>query len=36
MMDFHADIAVIHLGLNDTDPRNWPNYKMTLREITAG
>jgi sialate O-acetylesterase len=23
---FHPDIAVIHLGLNDTDPRNWPNY----------
>lgn len=25
-LDFHADIAVIHLGINDTDPRNWPNY----------
>ncbi|MBS1947379.1 MAG: sialate O-acetylesterase [Bacteroidetes bacterium] len=24
---FHPDIAVIHLGLNDTDPRNWPNYR---------
>ena len=24
---FHADIAIIALGLNDTDPRNWPNYK---------
>lgn len=24
---FKPDIAVIHLGLNDTDPRNWPNYK---------
>lgn len=23
---FDADIAVIHLGINDTDPRNWPNY----------
>jgi sialate O-acetylesterase len=23
---FKPDIAVIHLGLNDTDPRNWPNY----------
>ncbi|MGV3504932.1 MAG: GDSL-type esterase/lipase family protein [Adhaeribacter sp.] len=21
------DIAIIHLGLNDTDPRNWPNYQ---------
>lgn len=25
-LDFRADIVVIHLGLNDTDPRNWPNY----------
>ncbi len=25
-MDFCPDIAVIHLGINDTDPRNWPNY----------
>lgn len=24
---FKPDIAIIHLGLNDTDPRNWPNYK---------
>ncbi len=24
---FAADIVVIHLGLNDTDPRNWPNFK---------
>ncbi len=24
---FRPDIAIIHLGLNDTDPRNWPNYK---------
>ncbi len=30
--EFHAalafcpGIAVIHLGVNDTDPRNWPNY----------
>jgi sialate O-acetylesterase len=23
---FAPDIAVIHLGLNDTDPRDWPNY----------
>lgn len=23
-LDFKADIVVIHLGLNDTDPRNWP------------
>lgn len=26
-MAFGAEIAVIHLGLNDTDPRNWPNYR---------
>ena len=25
--DFAADIVVMHLGINDTDPRNWPNYK---------
>jgi sialate O-acetylesterase len=24
---YKPDIAVIHLGLNDTDPRDWPNYK---------
>lgn len=27
VLQFKADIAIIHLGLNDTDPRNWPNYK---------
>lgn len=26
-MEFRPDIAIIHLGLNDTDPRNWPAYK---------
>ena len=26
-MQFKGDIAVIHLGINDTDPRNWPNYR---------
>lgn len=26
-MDFKGDIAVIHLGINDTDPRAWPNYR---------
>ena len=25
-MDFAGDIVVIHLGVNDTDPRDWPNY----------
>ena len=24
---FAPDIAIIHLGLNDTDPRCWPNYR---------
>lgn len=24
---FRPDIAIIELGLNDTDPRNWPNYR---------
>lgn len=24
---FEADKVIIHLGLNDTDPRNWPNYR---------
>lgn len=24
---YQPDIAIIHLGLNDTDPRNWPDYK---------
>ena len=23
---FKADGLVIHLGTNDTDPRNWPEY----------
>ena len=25
-MAFVPDIALIHLGVNDTDPRDWPNY----------
>ncbi len=25
-LDFKPDIAVIHLGVNDTDPRDWPDY----------
>lgn len=24
---YKPDIAVLHLGLNDTDPRNWPEYR---------
>ncbi len=26
-MAFKPDIAVIHLGVNDTDPRDWPDYR---------
>lgn len=26
-MAFRADIVVIHLGVNDTDPRDWPDYR---------
>ena len=26
-MDFAGDVVVIHLGINDTDPRNWPHYR---------
>lgn len=26
-MNFAGDIAVIHLGINDTDPRDWPNHR---------
>lgn len=26
-LDFKPDIVIIHLGLNDTDPRNWPRYR---------
>ncbi len=26
-LNFAGDIVVIHLGINDTDPRNWPNYR---------
>lgn len=26
-LNFSGDIVVIHLGINDTDPRNWPNYR---------
>lgn len=26
-LDFAADRVIIHLGLNDTDPRNWPEHQ---------
>jgi sialate O-acetylesterase len=28
VLNYKPDIAIVHLGLNDTDPRNWPDYKM--------
>lgn len=30
-LQFQPDIAIIHLGLNDTDPRNWPNFKQEFQ-----
>lgn len=33
---FAGDIVVIHLGINDTDPRNWPNYRdFFIRDYLA-
>ena len=29
-LDFEPHIVVIHLGLNDTDPRNWTHYQQEL------
>ncbi len=26
-IDFNPDVVIIHLGLNDTDPRNWPRHR---------
>lgn len=26
-IEFAGDIVVIHLGINDTDPRNWPDFR---------
>ncbi len=26
-LQFAGDLVVIHLGLNDTDPRDWPNFR---------
>ncbi|MDP3916124.1 MAG: GDSL-type esterase/lipase family protein [Bacteroidota bacterium] len=26
-LDFKPQLVIIHLGLNDTDPRNWPNFR---------
>jgi len=30
-LQFIPDIAIIHLGLNDTDPRDWNNYSNDFR-----
>lgn len=29
---FDPDIIVVHLGINDTDPRNWPDYNTRFVE----
>lgn len=26
-LKFAGDVVIIHLGINDTDPRDWPNYR---------
>ena len=31
-INYKPDIAVIHLGVNDTDPRSWPNYSEYFTE----
>ncbi len=30
LLNYQPDIVIIHLGLNDTDPRNWPNYRNSF------
>jgi sialate O-acetylesterase len=32
---YKPDIAVLHLGLNDTDPRNWPEYRDEFEQDYA-
>lgn len=29
---YKPDIVIIALGLNDTDPRNWPNYQLAFKQ----
>ncbi|WP_316831629.1 GDSL-type esterase/lipase family protein [Pedobacter aquatilis] len=31
-ISYKADVAFIDLGLNDTDPRNWPNFKQDFKK----
>ena len=31
-LQFAPDIIVVALGLNDTDPRNWPNYSIEFEK----
>ena len=31
-LDFAGDIVVIHLGINDTDPRNWPHFSQEFTD----
>lgn len=32
---FKPDVVIIHLGLNDTDPRNWPQFQDEFRSDYA-
>ncbi|WP_316748367.1 GDSL-type esterase/lipase family protein [Pedobacter gandavensis] len=34
-LNFQADIAIVHLGLNDTDPRNWPELRDEFQQDYA-
>lgn len=34
-INYHADIVIIHLGLNDTDPRDWNNYSNDFKSDYA-
>ncbi|MGZ3757828.1 MAG: GDSL-type esterase/lipase family protein [Mucilaginibacter sp.] len=35
-LSFRPDIAIIHLGLNDTDPRDWPDHQQDFEADYAG
>jgi sialate O-acetylesterase len=35
LMQYKADIAIIDLGLNDTDPRDWPDHRLEFQSDYA-
>lgn len=35
-LTYVPDVAVNHLGLNDTDPRNWPKFQLDFESDYAG